>query len=86
MTIKAIREAYKDYDLDFGGRNSFVVYNYNDGNGKVVIIVNIHKVHGNTVKQIVRVSDGRELLSGRARPCDTLDDAVDVADEMLRPQ
>lgn len=38
MTIKAIREAYKGYGLDFGGHNSFVIYNYNDRNGKVVII------------------------------------------------
>lgn len=34
MTIKAIKEAYKNYMLTPGSRNSFVTYDYNDGNGK----------------------------------------------------
>ena len=84
MTIKAIRDNYKDYKLRRNEHNSFVTYDYNDGNGKVVIIVNICKGYGNTVMQVVRVRDGKELLKdGACRPCDSLDDAVDVAGEML---
>lgn len=86
MTIKAIKEAYKNYNLSAGERNSFVTWDYKDGNGKVVIVVNINssKYVGDYVMQVVRVSDGKELLAdGRCRPCDNLDDAIDVACEML---
>ena len=86
MTIKAIKEKYKDYALDAGERNSFVVYNYNDGNGKVVIVVNSSPIKyvGKYVHQVIRVSDGKELLEdGASRPCDNLEDAVDVAGEMI---
>ena len=35
----------------------------------------------------VRVSDGKEMLSqDRCRPCDNLDDAIDVAGEMMREE
>lgn len=41
------------------------------------------KGFGKTVMQVVRVSDGKELLTeGSCRPCDNLDDAIDVASEM----
>lgn len=40
MTIKAIKEKYKDYKLQSNEKNMFTVYDYNDGNGKVVIVVN----------------------------------------------
>lgn len=84
MTIKAIKEAYKNYRTVGNERNSFVTYDYNDGNGKVVIVVNICKGYGDTVVQIVRVSDGAELLkNGECRPCDNLEDAIDVAGEMF---
>lgn len=84
MTIKGIKENYKDYRCKKNERNSFVATDYNDGNGKVVIIVNICGGFGKTVTQVVRVSDGAELLSGdRCRACDSLDDAVDVASEMM---
>lgn len=37
--------------------------------------------------QIVRVSDGVELLlEGSCRPCDNLDDAIDVAGEMKKKE
>lgn len=62
----------------------FTIYDYNDGNGKVVIVVNYNKGYGKTVMQIVRVSDGKELLiNGGCRPCDSLEDAIDVAGEMF---
>lgn len=85
MTIKEIKENYKNYNLRANERNSFVTYDYNDGNGKVVIVVNIHKCSyiGRYVMQVIRVADGKELLpNGACRPCDNLDDAIDVAGEM----
>lgn len=84
MTIKAIKEAYKNYQTRGNEHNSFVTYDYGDGNGKVVIVVNIDRLYGDTVKQVIRVSDGKELLkNGSCRPCDNLDDAIDVAGEMM---
>lgn len=87
MTIKAIKEKYKDYKLQSNEKNMFTVYDYNDGNGKVVIVVNNCKGYGKTVMQIVRVSDGVELLlESSCRPCDNLDDAIDVAGEMKKKE
>lgn len=86
MTIKAIKEQYKSFGCSGGERNSFVVYDYKDGNGKVVIIVNASpsKYVGDYVTGVIRVSDGKNLLAdGECRPCDNLDDAIDVAGEML---
>lgn len=84
MTIKEIRERYKQYRVSGGERNSFVTYDYKDGNGKVVIVVNISRSYRDTVMQVVRVRDGAELLKdGRCRPCDNLEDAIDVAGEMI---
>lgn len=83
MTIKEIRELYKNYQVKGNEYNTFVTYDYNDGKGKVVIIVNNCKGYGKTVMQGVRTSDGKELLKkGQCRPCDNLDDAIDVFGEM----
>lgn len=83
MTIKEIKEKYKDYKRKANEKNMFTIYDYNDGNGKVVIVVNDCNGFGKTVMQVVRVSDGKELLQeGSCRPCDNLDDAIDVAGEM----
>lgn len=84
MTIKTIKEKYKTYGLNGSGHNSFVPYDYGDGNGKVVIVVNIDRTIGDTVRQVVRVSDGREMLpEDSCRVCDNLTDAIDVAEEMI---
>ena len=84
MTIKAIKEKYKDYQKDTG-KNMFTTYDFGDDIGKVVVVVNSSKSYGKTVAQVVRVSDGKELLpKDMNRPCDNLDDAIDVADEMLQ--
>ena len=85
MKIKDIKATYRDYSRSGNERNAFVVWNY-DGIGKVVIVVNINpsKYVGDYVTQVVRVSDGMPLLpDGACRPCDNLDDAIDVACEML---
>ena len=86
MKIKDIKEKYKAYGRDsFSGRNMFTVYDYGDGNGKIVIVVVNCGQFGKDVVQAIRVKDGKELLEeGRCRPCDNLDDAVDVAGEMIR--
>lgn len=84
MTIKAIKEQYKNYKTEGREWNSFVTYDYNDGNGKIVIVVNNCKGYGKTVMQGIRVSDGKEFFkNGECRPCDNLDDAVDVFGEMM---
>lgn len=84
MTIKTIKEKYMGV---YGGgeKTMFATYDYDDGNGKVVIVVTKHPVYGRTVWQAVRVSDGMELIpGGRCRPCDSLNDAIDVVSEMMR--
>lgn len=84
MTIKSIKEAYKNYNREGSEVNRFAIYDYNDGNGKLVIVVNDCKGYGKTVTQVVRVRDGKEMLAkGSCRPCDNLDDAIDVAGEMF---
>lgn len=40
MTIKEIKEKYKNYKRKPNEKNMFITYDYNDGNGKVVIVVN----------------------------------------------
>ena len=95
MLIKDIKAAYKDY-FSKAGHNTFVVYDWNAYAkyddyfakvGKAVVVVHIEKVCGDIwrdVVQVVRVSDGKKLLEdGRCRPCDNLNDAIDVATEML---
>lgn len=84
MTIKAIKEAYNGKYGEPWEKTMFTTYDYNDGNGKVVIVVTFARGYGDTVWQAVRVSDGKELISkGRCRPCDNLEDAIDVAGEMM---
>lgn len=82
MTIKEIKNKYTGvYD---GRKTMFTTYDYNDGNGKIVIVVTDQREMRKTVWQAVRVRDGKELIEdGRCRPCDNLDDAIDVAGEMM---
>lgn len=83
MTIKAIKDAYTG-KYGNGEKTMFTTFDYKDGNGKVVIVVTKHSTYGKTVWQVVRVSDGAELIrEGKCRPCDSLDDAIDVAEEMF---
>ena len=88
MTIKAIKEQYKHYGCEYGGHNSFVVWDFNDGNGKTVIVVNVGGCglcKYKDVVQVVRVRDGEKLVPDYScRPCDNLyEDAIDVAGEMM---
>ena len=83
MTIKAIKEKYTGH-YGHGEKTSFVVYDYRDGNGKIVIVLTRGRSYGWTIWQVVRVSDGAELIPDEScRPCDGLNDAVDVAGEMM---
>lgn len=84
MTIKAIKEQYQNYKINGNETNSFVIYDWKDGNGKMVIVVNNCKGYGKTVMQVIRVKDGKEMIkNGSCRPCDNLDDAIDLAGEMM---
>lgn len=83
MTIKSIKEKYNG-KYGNGEKTMFTVYDYKDGNGKMVIVVTKDPRFGRTVWQAVRVRDGKEMIeAGRCRPCDNLDDAIDVAGEMM---
>lgn len=83
MTIKSIKEKYTG-KYGKNEKTMFTVYDYKDGNGKVVIVVTHHSQYKKTVWQAVRVSDGKELIpEHRCRPCDNMDDAIDVAGEMM---
>lgn len=55
MTIKSIKEKYKDYRIRGNEKNMYTTYDYKDGNGKVVIVVNAHphKDIGKYVEYIV---------------------------------
>ena len=85
MTIKAIKEQYKNTHKKWNGQKTlFTVYDWQDGNGKCVVVVVKDNVMGEYVVQVVRVKDGKELLQNKScRPCDNLDDAIDVAGEMI---
>ena len=84
MLIKDIKVRYRDYLREvYGGGNSFRTVNWPEYGGKIVLVVNVDRSFGDTLIQAVRVSDGVELLGDRSRPCDSLDDAEDVAWEML---
>lgn len=87
MTIKAIKEMYKDYHEKTGdNKTMFSVFSVLESNGvyeKYVVVVTDCKGYGKTVFQVVRVGDGQEMLyKGSCRPCDSLSDAIDVACEM----
>ena len=88
MTIKAIKEKYKDFHKTTGdNKTMFAVFSaFSEdlaNEDKFVVVVTECKGYGKTVFQVVRVSDGAEMLpAGSCRPCDSLADAVDVAEEM----
>ena len=83
MTIKEIKQKYEG-KYGNGEKMTIVTYDFGDGNGKVAVITTYVRSYGRTVWQAVRVSDGKELIEeGRCRPCDNLDDAIDVAGEMM---
>lgn len=60
ITIKQIKEVYKNYKTVGNEKNSFVVTHY-VGYGKCVIVVNSNKIYGKTITQIIRVEDGNEF-------------------------
>lgn len=83
MTIKSIKEKYTG-KYGKNEKTMFTVYDYKDGNGKIVIVVTHHSQYRKTVWQAVRVSDGKELIPEHCcRPCDNMEDAIDVAGEMM---
>lgn len=82
MTIKEIKEAYKNYHCTNGATNSFITVNTSDY-GKIVIVINDF-CGDKAVTQIVKVSTGEKLLGDdRFRTCYSRNDAIDVAFEML---
>lgn len=83
MKIIDAKRKYKNYKVQTGERNIFTVADYNDENGKILVVMNYNPYYGRTVVQGVRLRDGKELLAdGACRPCDNIQDAVDVLGEM----
>lgn len=81
MTIKEIKTKYADYHKTVGDNKTMFTTFCDEYGEKFVVIVTYAKYFGRTVWQAVRVSDGKEMLTG-CRPCDNLEDAIDVACEM----
>ena len=85
MTIKAIKEKYKDFHKKTGDDKTMFSVIHAVSGEKYVVIGTDCKGYGKTVYQVVRVSDGREMLGkDRCRPCDNFyEDSNDVACEMM---
>ena len=82
MTIKEIKE---QYSKKISGRVMFRTVKYSEPIGKCVLVVSrsYDPYIGRYVEALVQVSTGEDILNGHSRPCDSMDDAVDVVDEML---
>ena len=86
MTIKGIKETWGNMVEIQGcrGKKQFAVYGFGGFGKCVVVVVNECGFFGRTVVAVVQVSSGEDLLKGEhSRPCDNMDDALDVAGEML---
>jgi len=85
MTIKAIKEKYKNYHETTGDDKTMFSIIHALSGEKYVVIGADCKGYGKSVYQVVRVSDGQEMLSkDRCRPCDNFcEDSNDVACEMM---
>lgn len=85
VTIKGIKEKYRtapEYMLP--GKRQFTVWTFPEPIGKsVVMVINCGKFCGNYVEAIIPVKTGIDILNGNTRPCDNMEDAIDVAGEMI---
>ena len=84
MTIKTIKEAWQAKEFSIRGKKQFAVYNFGDPIGKCIILVINNPYAGRYVDAIIQVKTGEDILNGHCRPCDNMDDAIDVAGEMIQ--
>ena len=86
MTIKKIKEIWSKEERYCGipGKKMFTVYTFGAPIGKSVIMVVHDPDMGRYVEAIIPIATGKDILNGHSRPCDNMDDAVDVACEMIQ--
>ena len=87
MTIKEIKETWSKIERedDMRGKKMFTVAHFSEPIGTSVIMVIKHPDPdvGRYVEAVIQVSTGKDILNGHCRPCDSLDDAHDVASEII---
>ena len=84
MTIKEIKAQWSEKAKINGlsGKKQFTVWSFT-GYGKCVVVVVNDPHMERFVVGVVPVSTGIDVLADHARPCDNMDDAIDVAGEIL---
>ena len=85
MTIKEIKETWsrKQNYCGLSGKKMFTTVKFSEPIGKCVIMVVKDPWMDRYVEAIIRVSTGEDILNGMSRPCDNMEDAVEVACEMV---
>lgn len=86
MTITEIKKEWagKGMIQGCGGKIQFTVWNFENFGKCVVVVSNEGGYFGRTVVALVQVSTGKDLFLGiHSRPCDNMDDAIDVAGEII---
>ena len=83
MTIKEIKEIWSHKKISFSGKKMFTTVKFSEPLGKCVVMVVKNPYMDRYVEAIIQVSTGNDILNGHSRPCDNMEDAVDVACEMI---
>ena len=86
MTIKEIKSEWAKKSSYKGGQGKwqFTTWKFTKNGTCVIAVQNEGGEFGRTVVACISTLDGKDLLhSDHSRPCDNMDDAVDVVGEML---
>ncbi len=86
MTIKEIKTEWSKKTIYQGGSGKWQFTTYQlTRNGKCVIAVqNEDRDYGRTVVACISTLDGKDIFHNHhSRPCDNMNDAVDVASEII---
>ena len=87
MTIKAIKEEFAKktrYQGISGGKWQFTVWRMTKKGKCVLCVQNLGGYEGRWVVACISTIDGKDLFhNDHSRPCDNMDDAIDVASEIL---
>ena len=85
MKIKDIKAKYQQIEEIKGlsGKKQFTVFTFEEPIGKCVVVVVNNFYMDRVVVALVQVSTGIDILADHSRPCDNMEDAIDVADEIV---
>lgn len=85
MTINEIKSKWSKVEEYAGlkGKKMFTVRTFDEPIGKCVIMVINNQYMGRTVAAAIQVKTGEDILNGHSRPCDNMNDAIDVACELI---